>query len=84
MRVFYLLFLFQELGHYPEGLDLPKLCYAHGTRTVGFTRSQGHFYAPATHIVLPLSVRTYIRTSFTFFSTVLVTATPPKVFDAGT
>ena len=36
------------------------------------------------HIVLPFSVRTYIRTSVTLFSTVLVSATPPKVFDAET
>ena len=36
------------------------------------------------HIVLHLSVRTYIRTSVTLFSTVLVSVTPPKVFDAGT
>ena len=34
------------------------------------------------HIVLPLSERTY--TSVTLFSTVLVSAIPPKVFDAGT
>ena len=43
------------------------------------------FYAPATksgggHIVLPLSV----RTSVTRFNTLLVSATPPKVFDAET
>ena len=36
------------------------------------------------HIVLPLSVRIYVRTSVTLFSTVLVSATPPNVFDAGT
>ena len=42
------------------------------------------FYAPATkwagHIVLPLSA----RTSVTLFCTVLVSATPPKVFVSGT
>ena len=37
------------------------------------------------HIVLPLSVRTtYIRTSVTRFRIVIVSATPPKVFEAGT
>ena len=39
------------------------------------------------HIVLPLSICTYvtyIRKSITLFSTVLVSATPLKVFDVGT
>ena len=35
------------------------------------------------HIVFTL-VRPYVRTSVTLFRTVLVSATPPKVFDAGT
>ena len=46
--------------------------------------SKSTFYAPPQsgvgHIVLPLSV----CTSVTLLSTVLVSATPPKVFDAGT
>ena len=36
------------------------------------------------HIVLPMSVCTYVHTSVTLFSTVLVSASPPKVFDART
>ena len=53
----------------------------------GIYRKKSIFYVPATTWGGAYSftlVRRYVRPSVRLFSTVLVSATPPKVFDAGT